>query len=553
MTPNASRSAARTSPGWIALAAIVALALALFVAEPFRALVAEAASAEGGAFAFFRETGPRGPAALWGTLSLAGVTVVLAAALGGGLALALHFADFPGRRALEVLAPLPIALPPLVGSFAFLILLDHDGIVPRAVHAATGARPDLGGWTGVLAMHAFTMAPFPYLFIRASLASLDGSRIEAARSLGARPARAFLDAALPQIAPALGAASLLVFLTAAGSFTAPYYFAQERPLMTLAIFRAHSRDPRLAASTTLVLAATTITVLALFLWMQRARAAAPTKGAPPPARRLRGTARWMAGAAATAVIALLLVPHAALVLLSFHDPAAWGAEILPPRYSLAAYAEAFGSMDALRPVLTSTWTSLVGVAAAVLVGLGAAALVVVRRVPGRVAYAVLAMAPFAVPGTALAVNLLLAFARGRWFLAGASLAGTVALLPIAYFVRSLPIAYQGAAAAFQRLPSDLVPAARSLGAGPATAFRTVVLPALAPSLLAAALLSFVTSLGEFVASILLFTPGGEPVAVHIDQLYRNANTIAVPAAYASVLTILAGAASLAASRMSSPR
>jgi iron(III) transport system permease protein len=176
-----------------------------------------------------------------------------------------------------------------------------------------------------------------------------------------------------------------------------------------------------------------------------------------------------------------------------------------------------------------------------------------RRVPGRVAIAALAMAPFAVPGTALAVNLLLAFSGGRWFLAGAALGGTVALLPVAYFVRSLPVAYQGAASALQRLPADLVPAARSLGATPAVAFRTVVLPALAPSLLAAGLLVLVASLGEFVASILLFTPGGEPVSVHIDQLWRNTNTIAVPAAYGSVLTLLAAAASLAVSGNSRPR
>lgn len=535
----------RASTGWTVLAILTGLVLVLLVAEPLRALVAEAASGPGGAFAFLRETGPRGPAALGGTLAIATASVALAAVVGGGLALALHFAEFPGRSAVEVLAPLPIALPPIVGSFAFLLLLGRDGVLPRTIHAATGLDVDLGGWTGVLVVHTFTMAPLPYLFVRAALVSMDGSRIEAARSLGASPARAFCDAALPQVAPALGAASLLVFLTAAGSFTAPLYFAPERPVATLAIWRAYGRDTALAASTALVLAMTTLVVLVVFLHFQRAQAAVASKGAPPAARRLRGGARIAAGAAAAAAVVVLLVPHATLVMLSFHDPAAWTGEILPPRYSSAAWTEAFGSTDALRPVVTSVWTSAVAVAASVVVGLATAALVVSRRVPLRAAYAALAMAPFAVPGTALAVNLLLAFAHGRWFLAGASLAGTVALLPLAYLVRSLPIAYQGAAAALQRLPADIVPAARSLGAGPATAFRSVVLPALAPSLAAAALLVFVTSLGEFVASVLLYPPSSPPIAVHVDRLYRDTNSVAVPAAYASVLTVLAAAASVA--------
>lgn len=537
---------ARAVPGWTLLALATAAVLLVAVAEPFRALVAEASRAPGGAFAFLDETGTRGPDALVGTLVLSAASVALAALVGGGLALALHAADFPGRRAVEVLAPLPVALPPLVGAFAFFVLLARDGIVPRAVEAATGARVDLGGWTGVLAVHTFTMAPLPYLFVRAALQSMDASRVEAARSLGATPLRAFLHAALPQILPALGASSLLVFLSAAGSFTAPLYFVPERAVATLAIWRAHGRDTALAASTSLVLALATLVVLAAFLRMQRTQAGAPTKGTPPVRRRLTGGARAAAGAAAVVVVAALLVPHATLLLLSFHDPAAWRGEILPPRYTAAAWAEAFGSADALRPVWTSVWTSVVAVGASVAVGLAVAALVVWRRVPGRAAYAALAMAPFAVPGTALAVNLLLAFGRGRWFLAGASLAGTVALLPLAYFVRSLPVAYQGAAAAFQRLPGDLVPAARSLGATPLRAFRSVVLPALAPSLTAAALLVLVTSLGEFVASVLLFPPHAPPIAVHVDQLWRNTNAAAVPAAYASVLTVLAAAASFLA-------
>ncbi|MCE9635279.1 MAG: ABC transporter permease subunit [Planctomycetes bacterium] len=533
---------------WRVLGVATAAVLLLTVAEPLRALVAEAMAADGGAFAFLTETGPRGPQALVGTLVLSVVSVLLALAIGGGLALVLHLADFPGRRALEVLAPLPIALPPLVGSFAFLILLEKDGILPRAIRAATGADVDLGGWTGVLVVHAFTMAPFPYLFVRAALGSMDGSRVEAARSLGSGPVRSFVDAALPQLGPAILASSLLVFLTAAGSFTAPWYFTPGQPVMTLAIFRAHGRDPGLAASTTVVLALATLAVLAIFLRVQRAQTTGASKGVPPVPRRLRGGARVAAGAAAAVAIAVLLLPHAALVLLSFHDPRAWRTEILPPSYSFAAYAEAFGSSESLRPVWTSVWTSLVATGAAVAVGLAVAALVVWRRVRGRIAFAVLAMAPFAVPGTALAVNLLFAFGRGRWFLAGAALSGTVLLLPLAYFIRTLPVTYQGAAAALQRLPGDLVPAARSLGATPAIAFRTVVLPALWPTLAAAALLSFVTSVGEFVASILLYAPGGEPISVHIDQLYRNTNTIAVPAAYASVLTLVAAAASSAVRR-----
>lgn len=535
---------------WWLLAACVVPVLLLTVAEPLRALVAEALGADGGPWSFLGETGRRGPQALVNTFVLSSVSVLLAGLVGTGLALLLDRLRFPGHGLLEVLAPLPIALPPLVGSFTFLLLFDLDGVLPRLVESlglAPAESVAARGWAGVLLVHTYTLSPFFYLFVRAALRRVDGAAVEAARSLGAGPRRAFLDATLPQLVPALAAASLLVFLASAGSFTAPWFFAPGKPLMTLAIERARG-EPGLQASTTLVLClATTLVLLALVAAQRRARGAT-SHGVPPARRELRGSAAWVAGALAGVLVAVLLLPHAALLLLSFHDVEAWTTEPLPPAYTLEHYVTAFGSWDALRPAWTSLWTSTIGVAAATGTGLAAAALVVSRRVPGRLAVGVLAMLPFAVPGTALAVNLLFAFNTGRWFTGGVALGGTTAILALAYHVRSLPIAYQGAAAALARLPGDLVPAARSLGATPVQAFRTVVLPALAPALAAAALLTFVTSLGEFVASLLLYPPGGEPIAIHIAGLYRNGNSLAVPAAYSAVFTVLVLALSVVARR-----
>jgi iron(III) transport system permease protein len=196
---------------------------------------------------------------------------------------------------------------------------------------------------------------------------MDGSRVEAARSLGSGPVRSFVDAALPQLGPAIVASSLLVFLTAAGSFTAPWYFTPGQPVMTLAIFRAHGRDPGLAASTTVVLALATLAVLAIFLRVQRAQTTGASKGVPPVPRRLGGGARVAAGFAAAAAIALLLLPHATLVLLSFHDPRAWRTEILPPSYTFAAMR---GLRNRNRCVPCDERLTSCATSAAVAVGLG---------------------------------------------------------------------------------------------------------------------------------------------------------------------------------------
>jgi hypothetical protein len=111
------------------------------------------------------------------------------------------------------------------------------------------------------------------------------------------------------------------------------------------------------------------------------------------------------------------------------------------------------------------------------------------------------------------VNLLFAFGRGRWVLAGAALSGTVLLLPLAYVIRTRPVTYQGAAAAL-RLPD---PSAAPAGATGSPSTVVLLWPMLTPPL------SLVTSSASSSRASSL-RPAA-PISV-IDQLYRP--TIAVP-------------------------
>src|SRR5690606_4973971 len=135
----------------------------------------------------------------------------------------------------------------------------------------------------------------------------------------------------------------------------------------------------------------------------------------------------------------------------------------------------------------------------------------------RAAGALLAMGGgslgYAVPGTVLAIGLLLPLA---WFDAGANrvlglfgaqpgmlLMGSATALVLAYMVRFLAIASGGVEAGLARIPPSLDQAAASLGAPPARALWRVHLPLLRPALAAAALLVFVDAMKELPATLLL--------------------------------------------------
>jgi iron(III) transport system permease protein len=101
------------------------------------------------------------------------------------------------------------------------------------------------------------------------------------------------------------------------------------------------------------------------------------------------------------------------------------------------------------------------------------------------------------------------------------LIGTFTILPLAYFIRNIPLVTRAAIASFRQFDPALEEAAASLGAGWATTARRVVAPLVLPGLVAGAMLAFVTALGEFVASILLYTHRTRPISIEILSQLRG--------------------------------
>jgi iron(III) transport system permease protein len=148
--------------------------------------------------------------------------------------------------------------------------------------------------------------------------------------------------------------------------------------------------------------------------------------------------------------------------------------------------------------------ALAVVAATLLVLLGGLVAVLERRRGGRATGSLITLT-LVLPGSTLAVALLIAY--GRW------LSGTLTLIVLAYLAKLWAVAHRPIAGALDRLPPDELRAARVSGAGPATAVRTVALRPLAPALLGAWLVCFLTALHEVTMSSLLYGPGSETLAV----------------------------------------
>jgi len=500
---------------------------------------------------FFASTPQRD--AILGSIWLSILSVVAAGILGTGVAVLLTRWEFPGRRACQVLALLPIALPPLMGVWAFKLLFGVGGRIPFAIHEWFGLPASdfwLQGLAGVLIVHAMTMYPYFYLTVSAAMMSSDVSLEEASYSMGASRTRTWLKVILPMLTPAVVAGSLITFMSSMASYTAPLLF-QYTNVMTQQIVIAKSNgDMRLASIIATLLAVLSIVFLAVIRgYEQRKVYRTQSKGGG----RARAAVTSPVMRAVIAVIAIpltafLVLPIIMILVLSVTAKGGWLASILPTHLTLDWYAQMFSGFDFWRPVTNSLLMSLIAVGGAVMLGAGAAYIMSRMKFRGKLALDIAIMLPWALPGTVVAINLITAFSDPSPFAAGRVLVGTFAIVPLAYFVRFNPLVFRSSFASWSTLDPNLEDAARSLGATWWYSFRHVVLPLVSRGILAGALLAFVDGVGEFVSSVLIYTPSWTPLSIEIyNQNYQG--NIGTGAVYGMIQVALVLAVLLITQRM----
>jgi len=192
---------------------------------------------------------------VWNTLRLAVMTTVLTLVLGVALAWLVERTDLPARRALGVVAVLPLVVPTYVGALALVAAFGPRGLAAEV--------PGLIGFWGAAVVLALSTYPYVLLMARAALSRADPALEEAARALGDSPGAVFRRVSLPQLRPAMAAGGLLVFLYVLSDFGAVAILRYDT--LTRAIFteyRSNFFDRAPAAVLGVVLVVLTIAAIA---------------------------------------------------------------------------------------------------------------------------------------------------------------------------------------------------------------------------------------------------------------------------------------------------
>ncbi|PQO24807.1 iron ABC transporter permease [Rhodobacteraceae bacterium WD3A24] len=399
--------------------------------------------------------------------------------------------DLRGRRAVNVLAVLPLAVPGYVMAYALIGLSGDYGFLSE-IFGVTLPRPH--GWLGAtLALSLYTF-PYLYLNLRAALSGFDASLEESARALGSTPREVFTRVTLPHLLPALLAGWLVIGLYVIGDFGAVALMRFD--VFSLVIYTQYSAafDRVYASWLALILIAIALSVV---WWESRLREGAhyartgSGAGAGPQRFTLGGRGQILGWAfVSLVVLASIGLPVA---VLSFWMTRGELASTLP---------------DLIASFLQSLSIAVPSAVLAALMAIPVAVLAV--RYPSPLSTLVnrLAFVGYAVPPLAFALAFVFFALQGARFLYQTHL-----LLVVVYALAFLALALGPIRSALYQARPSLEEASRALGQGPFATFRRVTLPMIRPGVVAGMVLVFVIAMKELPIAFLLAPVGFRPLAI----------------------------------------
>jgi iron(III) transport system permease protein len=457
------------------------------------------------------------------------------------MAWAVSRTDIPFKNFIRNFTTVSMVTPPFLGAIAWIFLLGPGSGKFNMLfkklfntHMTLFNIFSLEGITFVIAMYVY---PFVSIYTASALDNMDANLEDAANILGSSKWKTAFKITLPLVAPAIISGAILSFLEALALFGVPAVLGMSRGIFTLTtrIYQLFNYPPNFQQGAAMAVPLIIITgILLIFQYMylrKKQFTIISGKSSQPMLIRL-GFAKWPVLAYCLLIISLsVILPYIMLLLISLSK--VWGApltlsnvtfdnfEFILFRYNLSQ-----------RAFINSFFLSFAAATLAVILGLIIAIYNKRTENFGRRFLHYMMVLPFAIPGIAMAVAFLWAYISPPF-----NLYGTIWILLVAYIARRIPLCYMNCSDAMSQINFELEESARILGASWFKSILKITIPLLKLSLVSGWMLVFITSFRELSASILLYSPNSEVIAVTIMTLFEEGEFEALAALSIIILAI----------------
>ncbi|MEN6599981.1 MAG: iron ABC transporter permease [Rectinema sp.] len=474
--------------------------------------------------------------AMANSLLLGLATVITTSIIGFAVAYLLVRYDFPGRKAFSFLTTVPIVMPPLVGVLGFIFILGRGGTVNelfyRLAESLEKSWPFMStwlydhlpfnfvyGWHGLLLVETCHLFPFITLNVLDSLSKIDASLEEAAESVGSIGFKRLFDVTIPLTVPGFITGALLVFIGAFADFAAPMVVGLNNFIAPLAYMDIQQFTDRHLFKMGITVGAVMVVLSIVFLLIAKKYISMKDYSTlsyrAVERKTLKG--KWAILTIVFLVLLLLIcfIPYLGVTLASFAR--SWSMSPLPTSWTTVHYEKVL--LYAPGYIINTFRFCILAVIMCILIGVPISWIMARTQMRTRGALDILTMLVLALPGTALGIAYIRAFNTPILFTT--PLANSWIILPIVLAVRRLPYTVRSSYSSLLVVHHSMEEAAESVGAGGLKTFKDITLPLIWKGVLAGALFSFMTSIQESAATLLLSIPGWETMTMGIFTFYQG--------------------------------
>lgn len=231
------------------------------------------------------------------------------------------------------------------------------------------------------------------------------------------------------------------------------------------------------------------------------------------------------------IVLYVLAPIAIIVITAFSSDAFL--HFPPSGWSLRWFEEFFNTSHFIDSSVLSIELAAIASCVAVVGGVMAALGLATESFRGSETIRTLIVAPFVVPSVVLGLALLI-------FFSNLGIGGSLLSLVIAHIVITFPYVVRIVSAGLQAYDRSVDVAAASLGASPWIVFRTVTMPLMKGSIIAAVIFAFITSFDEVTTTLFIIgtSTATLPTRVFTYVEYNSDPLIAAISTLQLVMTIV---------------
>ena len=436
--------------------------------------------------------------AFWHSIVIAILTTFFSMVLGIPLAFFTTRYRIKGANLLNTLSVLALLSPTFIGAYSWITMLGRNGFL-RLLFQSIGINlPPIYGPLGIVLADTLQYYPFISLMTAGALMTIDRSLEEASENLGARSIKTFFSVTLPLVLPSVTGGALIVFMMSLSNFGTPMIIGGNYLVLPTLAYNLYtseiSQTPGMASTVSIILMLCASVVIVLQQWVSSRRKYASMLVNRPVIKQIKGIKSVLAHILCYGIVFFSTLPLAVIVYFSFRKTSG---PVFKPGFSLDSYRQIF--FDVPKTVTNSFLYSLIAVILIAFVGTLLGFVIARKRNAAVRILDPLLMIPYMVPGTVLGIGFIVAFNKPPIILAG-----TATIIILTYFIRRLPYSVRSAASILKQIDPALEEAGINLGSPPGRTFRTITLPLMQGGIISGAIMSWVTSMNELSASILLY-------------------------------------------------